>query len=325
MDSILVVLLAIGAMGAALWLFLHDRRTRRIEARLFGGSIEAASDGLDGSRDGLRSGSRDDPLEGAAGSGQESRTGGIEARLRLWLTRAGHRSPGALRAFGLACAGSTLLAALGTALLIASGLIDRVVEAFTILPVIGPGLGFLVGFSPWLFGLWMAALPVLLVRRDRERRVIEIEGDLPLVIELLATLAEAGLGFESAMAEVLAAQPRGRPLGDELRVYQLEVSAGEPRSESLRRLALRIDLPALSAFSSALIHGEQTGASVAGLLRPQARQIRQQRREQALARAESLPEKLVVPLLLGFLPGLLVWTLGPAFHQLFTMLDAAIG
>ena len=63
---------------------------------------------------------------------------------------------------------------------------------------------------------------------------------------------------------------------------------------------------------------------MADLLRPQADDLRQRRREEALAQAESLPEKLVVPLLIGFLPGLLVWTLGPAFHQLFTMIDAAM-
>ena len=60
-----------------------------------------------------------------------------------------------------------------------------------------------------------------------------------------------------------------------------------------------------------------------GLLRPQAILVRQRRRERALATAEALPEKLVVPLLIGFLPGLLVWTLGPAFFQLFEMIDAA--
>ena len=53
--------------------------------------------------------------------------------------------------------------------------------------------------------------------------------------------------------------------------------------------------------------------------------LRRRRREDALARAESLPEKLVVPLLVGFLPGLLAWTLGPAIHQLGEMLSAALG
>jgi len=314
-KSSLSPLLAVVAISAAAWLFVRSRRARRIEARLFGDSDAMAPAGPD------RSG------QGKAESppfGRDSVMDGFAARIRLWLMRAGHRGAGAFRAFVLACLGSTLAGVIVVVLLNASGLVDRAGESIALLPVIGPGLGFLVGLSPWLFGLWTAVIPILLVRRDRARRVVAIEGDLPLVIELLATLAEAGLGFESAMADVLAAQPRGRPLGEELRLYQLEVSTGEGRSVSLRRLALRVDRPSVSAFASALIHGEQTGASVAGLLRPQAQLIRQQRREQALARAESLPEKLVVPLLLGFLPGLLVWTLGPAFHQLFTMLDAAI-
>ena len=40
---------------------------------------------------------------------------------------------------------------------------------------------------------------------------------------------------------------------------------------------------------------------------------------------EALPEKLVFPLVLGFLPGLLVWTLGPSFHQLFGIIDSIMG
>lgn len=321
MESMPTLLLAIVAIGLAVWLLSRSRRTRRIEGRLFAGASGASAAGAEA-----------DEVDGASGlaveasSSTDSQTSrGVGPWLRLWLARAGHRGAGAARAFLLSCVGSVLLAVVGVGLLLASGLVDRVAEAFAMLPVVGPGLAFLVGISPWLLGLWVAALPILLVRRDRTRRVTEIEGDLPLVIELLATLAEAGLGFESAIADVLAAQPRDRPLGDELRLYQLEVSTGQGRSQSLRRLAHRIDRPAVSAFASALVHGEETGASVAGLLRPQAQLIRQQRREQALARAESLPEKLVVPLLLGFLPGLLVWTLGPAFHQLFTMLDAALG
>jgi len=32
-----------------------------------------------------------------------------------------------------------------------------------------------------------------------------------------------------------------------------------------------------------------------------------------------------VPLLVGFLPGLLIWTLGAAFFRLFELIDAAMG
>jgi len=205
----------------------------------------------------------------------------------------------------------------------ASGVTDLFAAILGGLPVVGAGFAAFATAAPWLIGVAVAALPTLLVRRDRAQRVEEIEQDLPLVLELLATLAEAGLGFESAVDELIRAQPPGRPLADEVRLYQLEVGTGARRAESLRRLARRVDVPSVSSFASALAHGEETGSSIAGLLRPQAALVRQRRRERALAAAEALPEKLVVPLLIGFLPGLLVWTLGPAFFQLFEMIDAA--
>jgi pilus assembly protein TadC len=294
-------LVAIVLLACAVALALSSRRSERVRARLF---------------------ADDEPpnhLGALAERPAESN------RLVLWLVRAGHRGPRAVPSFLFACVLFALAGGAAVLFLIASGLAEGTARAFEGLPVLGAGLAFFLRHSPWLIGLAVAAVPISLVRRDRARRVASIEQDLPLVIELLATFAEAGLGFESAMAEVLDAQPRGRPLGEDLRLFQLEVSAGDRRSDCLRRLADRIDLPAMSAFIAALIHGEETGSSIAGMLRPQARQIRQERRERALAHAEALPEKLVVPLLLGFLPGLLVWTLGPAFFQLFEMLDAALG
>lgn len=260
-----------------------------------------------------------------ASANPKAESEGLPSRLGLWLARAGHRAPNAQGTFLASVAVSSLVAALTVWGLLRSGAVEALSELITGLPVVGAGLSGLVTAFPIVAGFALAALPIGLVRRDRTRRVEEIEGDLPLVLELLSTLAEAGLGFESAVAELLRAQPPGRPLADEFRLYQLEVSLGGRRSESLGRLATRVDLASVSSFTSALRHGEETGASIAGLLRPQANLVRQRRRERALAAAEALPEKLVVPLLIGFLPGLLVWTLGPAFFQLFEMIDAALG
>ena len=291
-------------VGGAVLVLRRASRAARISARLFAGDPDA--------------GERGERLEA-------SRVAGANGPLAPWLTRAGHRGPRAQRTFLLSllgCGALALFFAWGTH---ASGVTTQLSALFSGLPVVGPGFASLIAAGPWAMALALAALPVLLVQRDRARRVEAIEQDLPLVLELLATLAEAGFGFESAVGEVIRAQAPGRPLADELRLYQLEVSTGARRAESLARLAARVDLPSVKSFASALIHGEDTGASIAGLLRPQASLVRQRRRERALAAAEALPEKLVVPLLIGFLPGLLVWTLGPAFFQLFEMIDAAFG
>ena len=53
-------------------------------------------------------------------------------------------------------------------------------------------------------------LPLLVVRAARRRLVTAVEQDLPLVLELLATLGEAGIGFDAALARVLT---RSRRIG----------------------------------------------------------------------------------------------------------------
>jgi tight adherence protein C len=66
-----------------------------------------------------------------------------------------------------------------------------------------------------------------------------------------------------------------------------------------------------------LVQAEQLGKGIARCLRQQADDLRSRRRERALAFANALPVKRLFPLVICFLPGLFVWTLGPAFVQLF--------
>ncbi len=296
MPREIVIALAIGLAGAGLWLVARGRSSLAARARLLAQQDESPPS------------SSLDEAEGLA----------------LWLLRAGHGRPGAVRTFLAVTLACCVLGVLLATAMMGLGISNAVATVFGGLPVLGPGVAGLAALLPFAIGLAVAAAPVVIVRRDRRRRVAEVERQLPLTIELLATLAEAGLGFEAALHEVEEAQSGSGAFSEELQLYRLAVAAGGRRSDCLRALAHRVDTPAVTGFVSALIHGEETGASLAGMLRPQAKLIRQQRRERALARAEALPEKLVLPLLVGFLPGLLVWTLGPAFHQLFLMIDTAM-
>ena len=98
--------------------------------------------------------------------------------------------------------------------------------------------------------------------------------------------------------------------------------AGSPRIDALRHVAERVHVPSISTFVAALIQAERIGIGLSDILRSQAADMRNRRRERALMFTQSLPVKLVFPLVLGFLPGLLVWTLGPSFHQLMTTFDS---
>ena len=242
--------------------------------------------------------------------------------LRRWLFRAGFRSPSAVTIYVtatiVACGFGLLIALVATA----SGLVQAGVQEVNKIPgglsdILLP----IIYVAPWLMMILLASIPTMFIRAARRKRVTQVEQDLPITLELLATLSEAGLGFDASLERVLQSQPVTRLLVQELRILQLEILAGRPRIQCLRRLSWRLEVMPLTIFVSALVQTEQVGAGVSDVLRRQADDLRARRRENALAQAAGLPVKLLFPLVVCFLPGILVATLGPTFYQIFQMLD----
>ena len=246
--------------------------------------------------------------------------------LRRWLFLAGYRQPAAPAAFVTA-----MLLAIGLGLATAlairgAGLTDELFRNIARLP---PGVGDLLipiaYLAPWTVLLILVLLPWLVVRRSRRQRVEKVEQDLPISLELLATLSEAGLGFDAALSRVLDSVMEDRPLAREFRTYQSDLLAGRTRVESLRRLARRLEVSSVTILVSALVQAEQLGSGIAQALRRQADDLRDRRRERANAFAMALPIKRMFPLVVCFMPGIFVWTLGPFFAQLFQFADTFIG
>jgi len=183
----------------------------------------------------------------------------------------------------------------------------------------------ILALAPWLLGLLVASLPLLVVRARRRRRVARVEQDLPVVLELLATLGEAGLGFDAALSRVLGSLDPGRPLARAFRLHRRDLLAGVSRVDSLRHLAARLDVPSVSMLVSALLQSELVGAALADTLRAQSSDLWNRRREQALAAAQSLPSRLAVPLVVCFLPALFVITLGPILVDFIELAEGVLG
>ena len=242
--------------------------------------------------------------------------------LQRWLFLAGYRQPGAAAAF---VAGTLLTIGLGLAALVAirgAGLTSQLSRNIAGLP---PGVGDLLVpityLAPWTVLMILMLMPWLIVRRSRRQRIEHVEQDLPISLELLATLSEAGLGFDSALSRVLDSAVQDRPLAREFRTYQSDLLAGRTRVEALRRLAHRLEVQSVTMLVSALVQAEQLGSGIAQTLRRQADDLRDRRRERANAFAMALPIKRMFPLVVCFLPGIFVWTLGPFFVQLFQIAD----
>ena len=91
-----------------------------------------------------------------------------------------------------------------------------------------------------------------------------------------------------------------------------------------RALAARLDIISVSTFVSAMVHSEQVGGGVAESLRRQADEVWSRRRELAVQRAQTLPTKLAVPLVVCFLPGIFVYTFGPALAQFLRIAESVV-
>ena len=189
---------------------------------------------------------------------------------------------------------------------------------------LGDALALVSRVGPFIFFLILVSAPTLVVRAARRKRAEQIEQDLPPALELLATLAEAGLGLDAAIARIQESEAGQRPLSREFQIYQRDTLGGIPRLEGLRRLARRVDLTSVSIFISAIIQADNVGAGLSETLRMQADDLRDRRKLGALLLAQALPVKLVFPLVVCFLPGIFFSTLGPVISQLVDVVDSVI-
>jgi tight adherence protein C len=172
-------------------------------------------------------------------------------------------------------------------------------DSFTIKLIIVIG-GLVVGFmGPNLF-LYQRAY-------DRQDK---IQSGLADAIDLLTISVESGLGFDAAIQQV--ARNTTGPLAEEFARVLREMQIGQGRSEALRALADRTNLPDLRSFVSALVQADAFGIPIGQVLRVQSSEMRTKRRQHAEEKAQQVPVKITIPLIFCILPCLFLSVMGPA-------------
>ncbi len=220
--------------------------------------------------------------------------------LRLRLVQAGYRREEALTIFF----GMRIAFALGLFALFASSVLAK---PNLMLALGGLGLGYI--------------LPGMVLARMAKRRAHRIRLSLADMLDLLVVSVEAGLGLDQALQRVGAELAFAYPeLADELRLINLELRAGKPRSEALRNLADRTGVDDLSSLVTMLIQTDKFGTSVAQSLRVYSETLRTKRRQRAEEAAAKTGVKMVFPLVLCIFPAIWVVTIGPAAIRFVTVL-----
>lgn len=184
-----------------------------------------------------------------------------------------------------------------------------VLFAVASLPILGrPNVVLALGAAA---GGWL--LPSMVLGRLAQRRQHRIRLSLPDSLDLLVVSVEAGLGLDQALQRVGQELAFAHPdLSDELRLVNLELRAGNARSEALHNLAERTGVDDLSSLVAMLVQTDKFGTSVAQSLRVHSETLRTKRRQRAEEAAAKTGVKMVFPLVFCIFPAVWVVTIGPA-------------
>jgi tight adherence protein C len=201
--------------------------------------------------------------------------------------------------------------------------LDRVLRTKAILTGVAVVLGAAIavaGRSPLaiVVGILLVvvayAAPDLVVGgRARERQAL-IQRELADALDQITISIEAGLGLEAAMARV-GAHGSG-PLAQELTRTVQDMRVGFTRREAYQALAARTTVPDLRRFARAVLQVDEYGISIGNVVRTQAAELRDKRRQRAEEKAMRVPVTVLFPLMVCILPVLFVVVLGPAVINL---------
>jgi len=166
-----------------------------------------------------------------------------------------------------------------------------------------------------LFALTGYTFPSAGLASKASKRQKEIRKAMPDTMDLLTISVEAGLGFDAALAQVVKNVPG--PLSEEIARMLQEMQIGVSRTEALRHVNDRTEVPELDGFVLSMIQADKYGVGVAKVLRAQSTELRQKRRQRAEEVAQKVPLKLLFPMIFMVLPALFIVILGPGSIKVY--------
>ena len=152
-----------------------------------------------------------------------------------------------------------------------------------------------------LFGVGFYFYPDLWIKETTKKRNNVILKALPFYLDVITLSVEGGLNLTGGLSQAVAKGSVGHLKLEFQRVLR-DIRAGKPRTEAMRDIVNRIELPAVGSMVSALIQAETMSVSLGPVLRAQADQRRSERFLRAEKQAMEAPVKMLAPLVMFIFP-----------------------
>jgi tight adherence protein C len=161
-------------------------------------------------------------------------------------------------------------------------------------------------------GLGGFVFPQMHASAEKKRREISVRADLPFFIDLLALSVEAGLDFFAAIQKIVdKAEGNDSVLADELGTVLKDTKVGSSKTQALKDMGERLDIPEITSFVAVLIDAEASGASISKVLKDQSIQMRLERFVRAEKAGAKASQQILIPLMLFILPAVFIMVFGP--------------
>lgn len=168
----------------------------------------------------------------------------------------------------------------------------------------------LPGYSSIFLGAFGLMFPHFYAGSEKKKRYQSVILDLPFFTDLLALSTEAGLDFIGAIQRICE-KAKGSVLAGELQMVLRDIKLGSPRTEALRGLSERLDMSEITSFVAVIVDADQTGASIAKVLKDQSIQMRLERFVRAEKAGAQASQTLLIPIMLFIVPAVFIMVLAP--------------
>jgi tight adherence protein C len=178
--------------------------------------------------------------------------------------------------------------------------------------------GFALLFSAFVFGFIGFVMPSTTILSAADKRQSEIMKSLPFAIDLIGSAMRSGIDFTAAIRYYVATEKAENPLALEFGILLRQMELGKTRIEALEDMSKRVQHDAFTAFTSAVVHGMEVGASIVETMKIQGEEMRRVRFNAAERKAARAVSAMIFPIAVFIMPAMFIIIGTPVLLKVFS-------